>query len=115
MHCGFALCTLHFALINMYNPTININWKKTIIALFILLLIAVAGFAVYNIFFGPPTPEEIETMEREILDEKIQQDKTELEKAREDSRGADYTPPTTQEREQTIEDQVKTLEELRRR
>jgi regulatory protein YycI of two-component signal transduction system YycFG len=99
----------------MYNPTININWKKTIIALFILLLILSAGFAVYTIFFGPPTPEEIETMEREILDEKLQQDKTELEKAREASRGDDYVPPTTEEREQSIEDQVKTLEGLRNR
>ncbi|MEA2092613.1 MAG: hypothetical protein U9P61_01430 [Patescibacteria group bacterium] len=99
----------------MYNPTININWKKTIIGLIVSIALIGILFAVYNIYFGPPTEEEVEQQEREILDAKIQQEKSALDKAREEARGDDYIPPTTEEREANIEKQIKELQDLRNR
>ncbi|MCF7845223.1 MAG: hypothetical protein K9M12_00470 [Candidatus Pacebacteria bacterium] len=99
----------------MYNPTINISWKKAVIGLIILIILAGVIFAVYNIYFGPPTEEEIEQQEREILDAKIQQERSALDQAREDARGDEYIPPTTEEREEDIEKQIEELQNLRRR
>jgi uncharacterized protein YpmS len=99
----------------MYNPTININWKKTIIGLIVLIALLGVLFVVYNIYFGPPTEEEIEQQEREILDAKIQEERSALDQAREEARGDDYVPPTTEEREADIEKQIEELQNLRRR
>jgi amino acid permease len=112
LHCGFALCVLHFALIIMYNPTININWKKTVIALFILLLILTAGFAIYNIFFYN---EDIEIKQEETLSEEDRQQIEELQQIREERRGDDYKEPTEEEKEADIERQIQEIQDLRRR
>jgi flagellar biosynthesis/type III secretory pathway M-ring protein FliF/YscJ len=98
----------------MYNPTININWKKTIIGIIILIVLIGILFAVYNIYIVP-TEEEVEQQEREILDAKIQEERAGLDQAREEARGDDYIPPTTEEREATIEKQIEELQNLRRR
>jgi flagellar biosynthesis/type III secretory pathway M-ring protein FliF/YscJ len=98
----------------MYNPTININWKKTIIGIIILIVLIGILFAVYNIYIVP-TEEEVEQQEREILDAKIQEERSALDQAREDARGDDYVPPTTEEREADIEKQIEELQNLRRR
>jgi preprotein translocase subunit SecF len=96
----------------MYNPTININWKKTVIALFILLLILTAGFAIYNIFFYN---EDIEIKQEETLSEEDRQQIEELQQIREERRGDDYKEPTEEEKEADIERQIQEIQDLRRR
>jgi preprotein translocase subunit SecF len=96
----------------MYNPTININWKKTVIALFILLLILSAGFAIYNIFFYN---EDIEIKQEETLSEEDRQQIEELQQIREERRGDDYKEPTEEEKEADIERQIQEIQDLRRR
>jgi flagellar biosynthesis/type III secretory pathway M-ring protein FliF/YscJ len=98
----------------MYNPTININWKKTIIGIIILIVLIGILFAVYNIYIVP-TEEEVEQQEREIIDAKIKTEVDELQQARDEARGDNYVPPTTEERESDIEKQIEELQNLRRR
>ncbi len=98
----------------MYNPTININWKKVIIFTVIFLALIVVAFSIYQIFFVP-TEQEIEDSEREILDERLQDEMDALQRAREEARGDDYVPPTAEEREADMERQIQELQDLRRR
>jgi preprotein translocase subunit SecF len=90
----------------------NINWKKTVIALFILLLILTAGFAIYNIFFYN---EDIEIKQEETLSEEDRQQIEELQQIREERRGDDYKEPTEEEKEADIERQIQEIQDLRRR
>jgi flagellar basal body-associated protein FliL len=90
----------------------NINWKKTVIALFILLLILAAGFAIYNIFFYN---EDIEIKQEETLSEEDRQQIEELQQIREERRGDDYKEPTEEEKEADIERQIQEIQDLRRR
>ncbi len=92
----------------------NINWKKTVIAPFILLLIAVAGFAIYSIFFYNYN-EDVEIEQEEKLSEEDRRQMDELYRIREERRGDDYKEPTEEEKEADIERQIQELQDLRRR
>ncbi len=92
----------------------NLDRRKVIWAVSIIVLL-ITGFFIYRTYFAPPIDEETEIDERAILDEKIREDREGLQKAREEVRGSDYVPPTAEERDVMIEEQTRTLEDLRQR
>ncbi len=92
----------------------NLDRKKVIWILSIIVLL-ITGFFIYRAYFAPLTEEEIEIDERAILDERIREDREDLQRAREEVRGSDYVPPTAEERDVMIEEQTRTLEDLRQR
>ncbi len=84
----------------------NLISKKTVI-LFVFAVILLSLIYIY--FRETPTEEEL----TDPLQEKIIEQKGELDAIREERRGEDYIPPTEIERSADIERQIRELEELR--
>ncbi len=89
--------------------------KKIAIIVVVVIVLLFVGLSVRKTYFTPPTQEEIEEQEREILDERIREERDALQRARDEVRGQDYVPPTQEERDATITRQIQELEELRNR
>ncbi len=104
---------------NIFKEFIADPQKKKIAIIIIVVVIVIillfTGLSVRKTYFTPPTQEEIEEQEREILDEKIRGERDELQRARDEVRGQDYVPPTQEQRDATITQQIQELEELRNR